>query len=109
MRFEILGSVVFSEIRASTVDSNVEEKERERIKDDAEKTTQGHRAEGDIWRFMVRDARETIFFSTLGKSCAPNISVAKPPRSRVRDSWSLLSHAETVEHLTNVRAHLPKI
>ena len=56
----MLGSVVFSEIRASTVDSNgggegAEEERRRRGEDDA-KTKGG----GDIWTCQVRDARETV-------------------------------------------------
>ena len=59
-RFEILGSVVFSEIRASTVGSNgggegAEEERRRRGEDDAQ--TKGGR---DIWRCRVRDARATV-------------------------------------------------
>ena len=59
-RFEMLGSVVFSEIRASTVGSNgggegVKEDRRRRGENDA-KTKWG----GDIWRCWVRDARETV-------------------------------------------------
>ena len=51
---------MFSEIRASTVGSNVvvegaEEERRRRGEDDA-KTKGG----GDIWRSRVRDARETV-------------------------------------------------
>ena len=59
-RLGILVSVVFLEIRASTVGSNggvegAEEDRRQRGKDDA-KTKWG----GDISRCRVRDARETV-------------------------------------------------
>ena len=60
-----------------------EGKERKRSEDDAKKTTRRHGGEGDIRRCGVRDARETIVVSTLGKPGASNIHVAKHPRSRV--------------------------
>ena len=55
------------------------------------------------------ETRETIGFSTLGKPGALNISVAKPLKTRVQGSQSLRSHSETVEHLADVHAHVPKI
>ena len=100
---------MLSEIRARSVGSNgggegAEEERRRRGEDDA--TTKG---EGVIWRCRVRDARETKVVSTLGKPGAPDISVAKPLRSQIRGLQSLRSHAETVEHLADVRAHVPRI
>ena len=62
-RFENLGSFVYFEIGASTVGNNgigkgVEEEQRRREEDDAK--TKG---EGDIWRFRVPYARETMVVS----------------------------------------------